>query len=63
MKSKKIISIIAIVALFIGVICITLKNKENIATNLEKTNGITFVPTMNDKITADSSWCGTFQLV
>ena len=63
MKKKKIIMIIAIVALFIGVICITLKNKGNIATNLEKTNGVTVVPTMNDKITADSSWCGTFQLV
>ena len=32
-------------------------------TQLEKTDGLTVVPTMQDKITADSSWCGTFQLV
>ena len=30
---------------------------------VEKTDGINVVPTMNDKITSDSSWCGTFQLV
>lgn len=30
---------------------------------LEQTTDITIVPTMQDKITADSSWCGTFQLV
>lgn len=37
--------------------------EEKNKTVVEKTNGITVVPTMNDKITADSSWCGTFQLV
>ena len=36
---------------------------EKKATNLEVSDSITVVPTMNDKITTDSSWCGTFQLV
>jgi hypothetical protein len=36
---------------------------ESKATNFPKTEGITVVPTMRDDITADSSWCGTFQLV
>lgn len=63
MKNKKIIiaMIIAVIVVLIGLVII---NKgKNKATNLEKTSGITVVPTMNDKITADSSWCGTFQLV
>lgn len=30
---------------------------------LKQTTDITIVPTMKDEITADSSWCGTFQLV
>lgn len=32
-------------------------------TNLEQTEGVSVVPTMQDKISADSSWCCTFQLV
>ncbi len=32
-------------------------------TEKSSTSEINVVPTMNDKITADSSWCGTFQLV
>ena len=32
-------------------------------TQLEQTENVTVVPTMQDKITADSSWCATFQLV
>jgi len=41
------------------------KNKEIVKeqVELEKTTDITIVPTMQDEITADSSWCGTFQLV
>lgn len=38
-------------------------NKNAKTTNLPQTEGITVVPTMQDKITADSSWCCTFQLV
>lgn len=64
MKNKKIIIIIAIIIVVLIVTEIILINKNgNKATRLEKTSGITVVPTMNDKITADSSWCGTFQLV
>lgn len=36
---------------------------DNLASeDLEKTAEITIVPTMRDNITADSTWCGTFQL-
>lgn len=65
-KKLKILIIfgILIVLFIIGFVVI---NKANIfsqkATKLESVAGITVVPTMNDKITADSSWCGTFQLV
>lgn len=56
-KNKILISLaIIILLLIIGVIVIK-------ATKLERTAGITVVPTMSDKITTDSSWCGTFQLV
>lgn len=65
-KKKKCLIIITILAvlLIVGIIII---NKTNIfrktATKLQKTDGITIVPTMRDTITSDSSWCGTFQLV
>lgn len=65
-KKAKILIIVAIliVLLIIGAIVI---NKTNIvgktATKLQQADGITVVPTMRDTITADSSWCGTFQLV
>lgn len=32
-------------------------------TNIQTTEEIEIVPTMSDTIMADSSWCGTFQLV
>lgn len=64
MKNKKIVIIIMVIVALLIVVGIVLINKNrNKATNLEKTSGITVVPTMNDEITADSSWCGTFQLV
>ncbi len=65
-KKTKILIICAIliILMVIGIIAI---NKANIfgkkATKLEVADGITVVPTMNDIITSDSSWCGTFQLV
>ena len=37
--------------------------KTEVQTTIQSSKGITVVPTMNDKIVADSSWCGTFQLV
>ena len=66
MNKKLLISSIIIILLIIIVaviynVIIRKDNKD--ITILEKTNEISIVPTMNDKITADSSWCGTFQLV
>lgn len=64
MKSRKIIFIIiAVIILVAASICILFKNNKNDEPNIEKTSGINVVPTMNDEITSDSSWCGTFQLV
>lgn len=64
-KIKVLIIIVILIILFIiGMIVI---NKTNIlgkkATKLQQESGITVVPTMRDTITADSSWCGTFQLL
>lgn len=44
------------------------KNDTNVQmaeeiTNIQTAEGIEVVPTMSDTIMADSSWCGTFQLV
>lgn len=56
-------------SLLIGIVIILfiVINKVNVfgnkVTKLQSVAGITVVPTMNDKITADSTWCGTFQLV
>lgn len=62
-KILKVLGIL-IILLIIGFFAI---NKANIfskkTTKLQSVAGITVVPTMNDTITADSSWCGTFQLV
>ena len=65
MNYKKIVVISIFIILIVIVISIVIINKisGNKATKLEKTNGMLVVPTMNDKITADSSWCGTFQLI
>lgn len=66
MKKKILISSIIIILLIIivAVIVKIISKKDNKSiTILEKTDEISIVPTMNDKITADSSWCGTFQLV
>lgn len=58
-----------VIILIIAIICVSviLLNKTNIidkeVTRLEQKEGITVVPTMRDTLTADSSWCGTFQLV
>ena len=62
MKNKKIVVIIVIITILI-LASVFIKNLRATATKLKKTEGITIVPTMNDKLMADSSWCGTFQLV
>ena len=65
-KQVKILIVIGILIILFIILFIAI-NKTNIlsnkATKLESVSGITVVPTMNDTITADSSWCGTFQLV
>ena len=65
-KKRKILIILEILIIFFIIILVVI-NKANIfskkATKLQSVSGITVVPTMNDTITTDSSWCGTFQLV
>lgn len=66
MKKKLLISSMIIVLLIIIVAIIVnafIRKDNKDITKLENTDEISIVPTMNDKITADSSWCGTFQLV
>lgn len=63
MKNKKLLVTTVVVILLVFLVIMLINRKGNTPTILEKTNGISVVPTMNDKITADSSWCGTFQLV
>lgn len=65
-KKAKFLIIVAILIVLL-IIVVILINKTNIfgktATKLQQTDGITVVPTMRDTLTADSTWCGTFQLV
>ena len=61
MKKKVIVlSIVIILVVAFSLLYFSvLKNKRN----LTITTGVNVIPTMNDKITSDSCWCGTFQLV
>lgn len=64
-KKVKFIIILAVLIFFV-ITALIFMNKnivEKKDTKLQQVDGITVVPTMRDKITADSSWCGTFQLV
>ena len=65
-KKRKILIIFGILIILFIIVFVVIK-KANIfskkATKLQSVSGITVVPTMNDTITTDSSWCGTFQLV
>ena len=62
MKNKSIIITIIIILLVLSVGLFFYKNRRN-NLKLKESQGINIIPTMNDKITNDSSWCGTFQLV
>lgn len=56
--------IIVPVLLIVGAIALTKSTIIGKApTKLQYQEGINVVPTMRDTLTADSSWCGTFQLV
>ena len=60
------ISIILVFLIILVINVILIVNKTNIGkttTKLKQTDEITIVSTMQDNIAADSSWCGTFQLV
>ena len=59
--------LVLVVLLIIVVIKLTSIKQTNTtqeaSTELQESDGITIVPTMQDTLTTDSSWCGTFQLV
>ena len=60
----KVFIIVIFILLVIGLFFIIWNiRKVQKAHSLKITEGIEVVPTMSDKITGDSSWCGTFQLV
>ena len=63
MKSKRKIILLITIIVIIVILGTAILSSTSRATNLEKAEGIAIVPTMNDKLKADSSWCGTFQLV
>ena len=63
---KKKIIIICIAILITALVTTIILNFNNIfykATNLEKTENVEVFATINDTVTADSTWCGIFQLV
>lgn len=62
-KGLRIVLILLLIALVVGSVVILNLNKGKKATKLKKKDGITIVPTLSDKLNADSSWCGTFQLL
>lgn len=60
MKKKILIIIVAVSAVLLCLFYfLVLKSDKRRIT----TKGVEVVPTMNDKIASDSTWCGTFQLV
>ena len=67
MNTKTKILIIFGILIILFIIVFSIIKKENIfskkSKKLQSVAEITVVPTMNDTITTDSSWCGTFQLV
>ena len=60
-RKKRIIIISCICLIILGEIIYFMGNNK--VKDIPLTKGITIVPTMDDKITTDSSWCATFQLV
>jgi len=60
-RKKRIIIISCICLIILGGIIYFMGNNK--VKDIPLTKGITIVPTMDDKITTDSSWCSTFQLV
>ena len=67
MEIRKKIIIVAAIMIALATVAIVCLNEVGMLTRgktkLERTNGTTVVPTMLDELTADSTWCGTFQLI
>ncbi len=67
MNKEVEILIILVILIAVFIILYIIKNRAKIffnkASKLQSIEGIKIVPTMNDKIEADSGWCGTLQLV
>ena len=65
-KENKIFTLIVLI-IFISaigmIIYLKLNNNKEIKKELKPTNGVEVVASLEDIITSDSSWCGTFQLV
>jgi Serpin (serine protease inhibitor). len=60
---KSVIVLVVLVAMLVAIYLVLRKPSTEDEPNFGKTNGMLVVPTMLDKIAADSSWCGTFQLI
>lgn len=68
MKKRKNFILFCVVGAIIILGCILIltreKDDDKIVFGLPgKTEGLTIVPTMQDDITSDSAWVGTFQLI
>lgn len=74
MKKNKIIIILILIIIIAGLFFAVRyidnnnNNNDNINDNFSNTQWtvaeeLTVVPTMNDKLNADTAWCGTFQLI
>ncbi len=62
-KYKVLVFVVLAIVLIGGVFLITRKENDEVFAAPGKTEGLTVVPTMQDKITENSAWVGTFQLV
>ena len=64
MQNKKVLIIIIIaIIIAIAILIILKKYKKEEQMPVEYSKDVAVVPTMNDEIKQDTSWCGTFQLV
>ena len=61
MKKKKIIITSCVLLIVLGGVIYFMGNNK--VKDLPVTEGVDVVPTMDDKISRDTSWCSTFQLV
>lgn len=64
MQNKKVLIIIIIaIIITLAILIVLKKSKKEEQMPIEYSKDVTVVPTMNDEIKQDTSWCGTFQLV